>query len=138
MKPFARLVLVAAVAGPLGACGPRVLPNNMGAPVRANPHFISLAEIQNSGESTAYDVVQSLRPLWLNKRGAQSIQFDTDILVYMGTAQIGALPALRQIPAATIASMEFLDAKAANYRFGMGHPNGAIVLSTEFPAEQQK
>lgn len=138
MKAFARLVLVAAVAGPLGACGPRVLSKNIGAPVRANPHFISLAEIQNSGESTAYDVVQSLRPLWLNKRGAQSIQFDTDILIYLGTAQIGALPALRQIPAATVASMEFLDAKAANYRFGMGHPNGAIVLWTDFPAATQK
>lgn len=137
MKAFARLVLVAALAGPPGACGPRVLPNNMTAPVRANPRFISLAEIQNSGESTAYDVIQSLRPLWLNKRGAQSIQFDTDILVYMGTAQIGALPALRQIPAATIASMEFLDAKAANYRFGMGHPNGAIIISTDFPVAQQ-
>ena len=137
MHAFARLVLVAALAGPLGACGPRVLPNNLAAPARANPRFISLAEIQNSGESTAFDVIQSLRPLWLNKRGAQSIQFDTDILVYLGTAQIGTLPSLRQIPAATIASMEFLDAKAANYRFGMGHPNGAIVISTDFPTDQK-
>ena len=137
MKAFARLVLVAAVAGPLGACGPRMLPKNFIPPARANPHFISLAEIQNSGESSAFDVVQALRPLWLTKRGAQSIQYDTDILIYMGTAQLGELSTLRQIPAATVASMEFLDAKAANYRFGMSHPNGAIVISTEFPIAQR-
>src|SRR5690348_10084702 len=52
MHTFARLVLVTALVAPAGACGPRVLPNNMTAPARANPHFISLAEIQNSGEST--------------------------------------------------------------------------------------
>jgi len=133
MKAFARLVLVAAVAGPLGACGPRMVLSNVGPPARANPHFISLAEIQNSGEASAFDVIQTLRPLWLTKRGPQSIQYDTDILVYLGTAQLGELSTLRQIPATTVASMEFLDAKAANYRFGMSHPNGAIVISTEFP-----
>ena len=133
MKAFARLVLVAAVAGPLGACGPPHLLNTAGPPARVNPHYISLAEIQNSGEASAFDVIQTLRPLWLTKRGAQSIQYDTDILVYLGTAQLGELSTLRQIPAATVASMEFLDAKTANYRFGMSHPNGAIVISTEFP-----
>jgi hypothetical protein len=135
MKPIARW----AVAGLLGmavvGCGPRVLPGGA-TPARADPQFISLVEIRDSGESTAYEVVQALRPLWLNKRGAQSIQYDTDILVYMGNARIGELSALRQISAASIASMRFLDAKAANYRFGMGHPNGAIVLSTDFPPGQ--
>lgn len=136
MKRLAQLVMALSLAGPLVTCGPRLRPQNAGTPARADPRFISLAEIRNSGEANAYDVVQALRPLWLSKRGPQSIQFDRDILVYMGSAQIGELSSLRQIAAASVASMQFLDAKAANYRFGMGHPNGAIVISTEFPASQ--
>jgi hypothetical protein len=92
-----------------------------------------LDEIRGSGSATAYDVVESLRPMWLTKRGTQSFFFDKDVIVYLDAARLGDRTALREIPAMTVASMRFLDAKDANFRYGQGHPYGAIVVSTAFP-----
>jgi hypothetical protein len=92
-----------------------------------------LDEIRGSGSATAYDVVETLRPMWLTKRGTQSFFFDKDVIVYLDAAKLGDRTALREIPAMTVASMRFLDAKDANFRYGQGHPYGAIVVSTAFP-----
>ena len=94
---------------------------------------ILLDEIRASGAATAYDLVQSLRPIWLNKRGPTSIENEGDVHVYVGTTRMGDRDALREVAAASISSIRYLDTKEANYRFGPGHPYGAIVISTEFP-----
>jgi hypothetical protein len=114
----------------------------------ARPHSTSLAghsalppnktvllvdEIRAAGSATAYDVVETLRPMWLVKRGTQSFFFDKDVVVYLDAARLGDRSALREIPAMTVGSMRFLDAKDANFRFGQGHPYGAIIVSTAFP-----
>jgi hypothetical protein len=98
-----------------------------------NRSLLLLDEIRASGSATAYDVVESLRPAWLTKRGTQSFFFDKDVIVYLDAARLGDRTALREIPAMTVASMRFLDAKDANFRYGQGHPYGAIVVSTAFP-----
>jgi hypothetical protein len=36
--------------------------------------------------------------------------------------------------ASAIVSMQFLDPAQADFRFGRGHPHGAIVILTEFAA----
>lgn len=100
---------------------------------RQNPRLITLDEIQSSGAATAFDVVETLRPLWLNRRGPQSFVDDGDVWVYMENARLGGRASLREIAAVTIGSMQFLDVKDANYRFGQGHPYGAIVISLTFP-----
>lgn len=103
---------------------------------QANKTVLLLDEIRASGSATAYDVVESLRPMWLVKRGTQSFFFDKDVIVYLDAARMGDRTALREIPAMTVASMRFLDAKDANFRYGQGHPYGAIVVSTAFPRGQ--
>ncbi|HWE42387.1 MAG TPA: hypothetical protein VG432_07775 [Gemmatimonadaceae bacterium] len=101
-----------------------------------DPDFISLAEIRRSGEATAYDVVETLRPLWFHKRGPQRFIDEGDVLVYLGDAQLGRREVLREIAASAVASMQFLDAGKASYRYGMNHPYGAIIVSTVFPPGQ--
>jgi hypothetical protein len=99
---------------------------------------ITQEEIRTAGAATAYDLVQSLRPKWLNKRGPQTMTdislpappTEGDIMVYLAVAKLGGLNALREIPASSLVSLEFLDAVKANYRFGRGHPYGAIILKT--------
>lgn len=102
-------------------------------PARRDSKLILLDEIRASGAATAFDLVQSLRPMWLNKRGPQSIQNEGEVHVYVGDTRMGDVDALREIAAASIASIRYLDAKEANYKFGQGHPYGAIVISTVFP-----
>lgn len=136
MRAFARLSLGLALAAPLlGGCslGPRPARGG-GAP--PDPHFITLDEIRRSGEATAYDVVESLRPMWFHKRGQQSILFDGDIQVYNGDARLGDRSVLHEIAATSIASLRFLDAKDATYRYGASHLHGVIVISTVFPVDR--
>ncbi|MEX2152911.1 MAG: hypothetical protein WD825_06190 [Gemmatimonadaceae bacterium] len=100
--------------------------------------IITHEEIRTAGAATAYDLVQGLRPKWLNKRGPQTMTdvslsappTEGDIIVYLAVAKLGGLNAMREVPASSLVSIEFLDAAKANYRFGRGHPYGAIILNT--------
>lgn len=92
-------------------------------------NFIPKEEISGAISGTAFDAVRVLRPIWLVKRGPQSISNEADIWVYVGRARLGGVESLRQIAAQDVAWMEFLDPAAATYRFGSGHPNGAIIVS---------
>jgi hypothetical protein len=109
---------------------------------------ITLEEIESIGAGNAYDLVQVRRPAWLRLRGTQSFNEgargggggsgasagvqatpgQTPILVYLGSARLGGVEALRQIDIRTIGSIEYLGRAAADYRFGPGHLHGAIIL----------
>lgn len=97
---------------------------------RAKSTVITQEEIRTAGAANAYDLVQSLRPMWLNMRGSIAhTPTAGDIIVYLGVAKLGGLAALREVSASSIVSAEYLDAPKANYRFGKGHQFGAIILS---------
>jgi hypothetical protein len=59
-----------------------------------------------------------------------TMENDAGIIVYMDQARIGGVEGMRHIHPQTVTSISFLDAAAANYRFGQGHMHGAIVIST--------
>ena len=134
MRALVRLCVLPAMIALIGsACfAPRGASRSHVEP-RLNPRLITLDEIQNSGAATAFDVVETLRPLWLNKRGPQSFVDDGDVWVYMENARMGGRASLREIAASAVGSMQYLDVKDANYRYGQGHPYGAIVISLMFP-----
>jgi hypothetical protein len=96
---------------------------------RGSRDFIGTEEIERAGGGNALDFIRKVRPMWLVKRGPQSIQNESDVIVYMGTARMGGLQALKEIPLSSLTSLRYLDVAAANYRFGAGHPYGAIVVS---------
>ncbi|HUR92809.1 MAG TPA: hypothetical protein VMY38_09080 [Gemmatimonadaceae bacterium] len=96
-------------------------------------NVITAEEIRRGSPGTALDVVRALRPSWLVKRGPQSVSYEADIVVYLGRARMGGISALSELASGNITSMEFLTPAAANYRFGAGHPHGAIVVSTADP-----
>jgi len=107
---------------------------------------IALAEIRRSQARSALELVQELRPLWLQKRGIQNpgetgrassngrdltvIPGTGGIMVYLDNARVGEVDALREIPVSSLSGARYLDAAAATQRFGGGHPHGAIVLLT--------
>lgn len=100
-----------------------------GAP-RPNPNLITRAEIDDAGPSSALDLIQKLRPVWLRERGAVSFTDETDLVVYLDGSRIGGRGELRSIHTHNIESLEFLDARRATNRFGPGHVNGAILIRT--------
>jgi len=118
----AALILVLA----LGACAGSAAPGG----VRPNANLITQAEIDQAGPSSAYDLVQKLRPTWLRKRGNTSFSQDTDVAVYLDGVRMGDRDALRSISSVDIMTLEFLDARRATARYGEGHTAGAILIKT--------
>lgn len=81
--------------------------------------------------STAYEVVQNLRPLWLRKRGRTSFTNEADIAVYVDGSRYGVPNDLRSISVIAIESMRFLTPSEATNRYGTGHTHGAIMVNTK-------
>lgn len=108
--------------------------------------LITREQIEASGVANVYDLVQSLHPEWLRTRGVKSltegdrleggmggtrvIEGTDSRLVYLDEARIGGLETLQQIPTTTVGSVRYLDAAAATYRWGTGHPHGAIWITS--------
>jgi hypothetical protein len=94
-----------------------------------DPSVISQSEIQEAGTmSSAYTLVQRLRPQWLRKRGPSSVENQGDILVYVDGNRQGPPSTLRNLDVVDIESMEFLSDNEATMRYGSGHDNGVILV----------
>ena len=117
------LILSAFLCGACAAAG--TLPGS-----RASQNEITRAELERNPGSTAYEIIQRLRPQWLRLRGQQSLTSETDLVVYVNNARMGGAESLRGISLAGVEYLRFLDAAAATLRWGAGHSSGAILIST--------
>lgn len=97
-------------------------------PERFNSRVISTEEVQSSSARNAFELVQLLRPGWLQKKGAYSFREDGDIVVYLDDMRVGGPDALRQIETTALSSIRFLDPVTAQARFGLNHNYGAIQV----------
>ena len=88
-------------------------------------------QIGADGGQTVYAVVQRLRPRWLQKRGSHGHQSEEYIVVYLDNGRLGGPESLREILAAQVESVRFLDPSRAQYRYGAGHTHGAILVTTK-------
>lgn len=104
--------------------------------------LIARDEVAETRVSTAYDLVQALRPQWLRARGNNALRISTrqtrggemtgvsdesPVMVYQDGRVLGpGVELLRSIPHASIERVEYFDAAEAQQRWGVGHPQGAI------------
>lgn len=79
---------------------------------------------------TAYDIVNQYKSNWLWNPGTKSIKNNPKIQVYVNNhgSPAGTISALKRIRAMNVASIEYLSPTEAQFRFGMGHSVGAIVV----------
>jgi hypothetical protein len=99
---------------------------------------IGREEVANTRVSTAFDLVQALRPQWLRARGSDALRIvtradanwvadESPIIVYQDGRVLGpGVELLRSIPHTSIEHVEYFDAAEAQQRWGVGHPQGAI------------
>ena len=121
-----------------GARGPKV--SQAGRPITA-------AEIERAGiNGSAYDLVYTLRPTWLNLRGLNSsreaakvvtvngqevlVPGDPELMVYLDNVRLGTISELRNISAAGVLGVRYFDGPQATFRWGAGHARGAIQVLT--------
>ena len=74
---------------------------------------------------SAYDAIAALRPMWLSKRGP-----DGAIQVYVDDNRLGGIEVLRNVRTTSISLIKHLDGIQAAARYGLGHDQGAILIST--------
>lgn len=98
---------------------------------RHNPDVISAEEIAATNVATAFEVVERLRPQFLRTRGPTSALLETRITVFQDNMNLGSIEMLRQIRAADVQEIRYLNASDATTRFGAGHPAGAIVVTSK-------
>lgn len=99
---------------------------------------VTSVEIDATPASSAYDLVNRLRPHWLRQGGTGSIgggSIQSQVtLVYLDGSRVGTLEALRSISASGIRTMEWIPAtRAAVVLTDVGSDaiNGAISLRTK-------
>lgn len=97
---------------------------------RTSRDLISEAEMRESKATDAYQLVSWLRFSWLRTRGASSLLLENSVLVYLDGMRLGNPESLRQINTNSIKSIRFLNGVAATARFGTGHGDGVIMITS--------
>lgn len=96
--------------------------------------LITRNEIEQAGMETvnAFELVQRLRPRWLQSGISRSIGLSTIIAIYQDDRRIGGPDELRLIPASEIDEIRYLDSAQAGRLPGIGsdHVEAAIVVVT--------
>lgn len=133
MRRSLTTAVVALAALVIGGCA--APSGEPGAP-RRDRNLIVAAEIEASDARNAYELVERLRPQWLNpNRGGTSLGGAgmVGIVVYHEQSRLGGVEALRNHPLGGIARIRFLDASTAAATLpgiGSGQVAGAIVIES--------
>lgn len=86
-------------------------------------------ELRSAVQTNVYDLVRAVRPRWTSRRGQGSFSAFEGVRVYVDGHPADGLAILRSIHTSHVRSVTYLDASAATMRWGIDHPNGAIVVS---------
>ncbi|MEK7380553.1 MAG: hypothetical protein AAB075_06040 [Gemmatimonadota bacterium] len=99
---------------------------------KRNPDVITAEEIAaRSDIQTAYDAVRRLRGAMLRTRpGGSVLQGSDPIWVYVDNVKAGGPEALENILASQVYEIRKLSASDATTRYGTGHTNGVILVTT--------
>lgn len=97
-----------------------------------NRNLITLEEIQNSQQTTAYTLIQSLRPNMLVTRGSTSLTLqDPGVVVFIDGQQFGNVESLKSLQPTNIEEIRYLSASEAQSRYGVGFPQGVILITSK-------
>lgn len=122
-----RAVLVAFAAVVAAACSSASPPRRNTA---IQQRLITTQEMSTTNYSSAFEVVEALRPQWLRPRGRTSLNMREAVKVYLDDSLLGEPDQLRNIMTRSIGSIRYLDGNEASQRWGLDHGHGAIMVST--------
>jgi hypothetical protein len=119
------------------ACAPAATEGGAGgtaAPSSSRSDVISREELEANASLNMYDLIQRLRPRWLNTRGTRTTAgTQLELVVYQNLVQLGNVENLRQLRPTMAQRVRFLDAQTASASLpGLGSRQvaGAIVIET--------
>jgi hypothetical protein len=116
-----------------------MLPAAVGAqqkdrPARRDRNLITDQEIEQNRTraDNAYDLISALRPQWLRTRGNTTLVpgVDDGVALYVDGTRRGSVEELRSVPVEHLTELRYVSAGDATTRYGTGHAQGAIEVST--------
>ncbi len=93
--------------------------------VRRNPDLITLAELNDISDRSAYEAVERLRPRWLRGRGGR-----TGLPGIIWDDRAYRFDILRTMPIEQVGEMKFINAMDATTLWGTGYPDGIIQVTS--------
>jgi hypothetical protein len=121
-----RLVVLSVVAVTI-SCAPRGSPETNRAP---DHDVITIEQIRERRFQTAYDAVEALHGNWLLTRGTDSFRTPSEVVVYEDGTKLGGIAVLKDIVPGQVEYIRHFDGIAATARWGVGHSQGVIFVST--------
>lgn len=93
-------------------------------------NVITRVEIESVNVADLHDVVQRLRPRWLQVRAGRSFGLTTGIVVFQGNTYLGGPEVLKDLGRDVAETLRYLDATRAAALPGVSgqHVEGAIVI----------
>ncbi|MFC1791076.1 hypothetical protein ACFL0I_01240 [Gemmatimonadota bacterium] len=99
-----------------------------------NPDLLTREEILGAEATNLYDVINRLRPRWLQVRSTRSFNMETEIAVLQNDMYLGTADALRQMAPELAWEIQYLaGSRAATAIPGLmsgRHIEGAIIVRT--------
>ncbi|NIP81366.1 MAG: hypothetical protein GWM90_19985 [Gemmatimonadetes bacterium] len=96
-----------------------------------DPSVLTQEEIVEANQLNVLDLIRSDRPHWLRIRGSTSLTQEPEIRVYLDGVHAGGVEMLADIATINVEEIHYYDARQAQYRFGVGHVQGAIEVITK-------
>ncbi|MCJ7627915.1 MAG: hypothetical protein MUO50_05950 [Longimicrobiales bacterium] len=99
-----------------------------------NPELLTREEILGSDATNLYDVINRLRPRWLQVRSQRSFSMETEIVVFQNEMYLGGPEVLKEMVPDIVYEVQHLEgARAATALPGLmsgRHIEGAIIVKT--------
>ncbi len=126
--PLRAVLVTLLAAAPLWGCA------STKATTGRNSDVLTREEIMATGATNLFDVVNRLRPRWLQIRTVSSFNLSDEIVVFQDDMNLGGPDALRDIPPEIAYEIRWLNGiRASSVLPGLmsgRHIQGAIIVST--------
>jgi hypothetical protein len=142
MKHGIRLAILLPLLLIVGACA-RSSQNTGGGPAaessaesRRDPNQLAEGELANY--ATAFDAIRAMRSNWLRTRSASSFDTPGYVVVYRDGIKMGTSSVLSDFTTREIAMIRYFNPIEATQRWGIGHENGAIYVTSKVGTPPQR
>ena len=93
-----------------------------------DPNLLTREQVERYTD--AFQAVQTLKSQWLRVRTPPDLDSTPEVVVYENGVRIGPPEVLRQINGGLVENIRYYNGITASSRWGLGHENGVIFVTT--------
>ncbi len=94
----------------------------------ASSNVLTGEELIASRHNDLLGALQNLRPSWIRGRGTNSVNYSSEVVVFLNGNPYGTVSDLRSIPVDAVLDVQFMSASEAGARYGTLAGSSGLVL----------